>query len=253
MALKGGLLIADVFHKRLLPKEHVLGYKVYYVCFPLKRQQELKNRCVSINRFNLLSYYDKDHGKEGQTSQQWIDGILQAWNITEANGDIVLLTMPRVLGYVFNPVSFWFCLDHAGQIRAVLSEVRNTFGERHCYVSFHDDQRPIEPDDSIQARKIFHVSPFMKVEGRYEFRFSYSEETIGVWINYWVENRKMLVTSLIGNRSDLTAMSAFKSFCRYPLVTLKVIAMIHYHALKLIIKGIRYQSKPLPPKDEVSR
>jgi DUF1365 family protein len=158
-----------------------------------------------------------------------------------------------VLGYVFNPVSFWFCLNRVGALVCVLSEVRNTFGERHCYLSFHDDGRAITPDEWLTSRKVFHVSPFMQVDGHYEFRFAYGEEKIGVWINHHDAQGLLLTTSLTGKRRPLTDAALLRCFFSYPMVTLKVIGLIHYQALRLIRKGIRYNRKPAPPVTEVSR
>ena len=158
-----------------------------------------------------------------------------------------------MLGYVFNPVSFWFCLDMQGSLRAVLSEVCNTFGERHCYLSFHDDRRPIGNDDWLRAEKVFHVSPFMDVVGHYMFRFVYREDKIGAWIDYYDAEGLMLNTSVVGKRRPLTAHNLLTCFFRYPLVTLKVIGLIHYEAVRLCLKGIRHRTKPLPSVTEISQ
>jgi DUF1365 family protein len=135
----------------------------------------------------------------------------------------------------------------------VLSEVCNTFGERHCYLCFHDDRRAITGDDWLRAEKVFHVSPFMDVTGHYLFRFVYREDKIGVWIDYYDAEGLMLSTAVTGKRSALTAASLLRCFFRYPLVTLKVIGLIHYQAARLLIKGLRYRSKPIPPVTEISR
>ena len=293
MGIANGLLVADVMHKRHYPRENGFCYKVYYLCFGLSAlrpvphpnplpegegirgtgndsgnrnesslslwerarvREELSNSMLSLNRFNLFSFHEKDHGKRnGSLIEPWIRQTLSDWNIPEADGDIVLLTLPRILGYVFNPVSFWFCLDKAGNLRAVLSEVSNTFGEHHNYIAFHDDKRPITQDDWIQGEKVFHVSPFMDVDGYYQYRFAYSEETIGIWINHYNHNGLMLSTSVTGKRRPLTARSLLVAFLRYPMVTLKVIALIHYQAIKILFKGIKYRPKPLPPTTEITR
>jgi hypothetical protein len=253
VALENGLLIADVMHLRLAPKRHFLKHKVYYLCLPFKHLVTLKSRILSLNRFNLFSFYARDHVKDAVSLDEWIADILKKWNISDANGDIVLLTMPRVLGYLFNPVSFWFCLDSQKQLRAVLVEVNNTFNERHCYLCFHEDKRPIDKKDWLESQKIFHVSPFLDVKGEYRLRFAYAQEKIGIWIEYHDGEQRTLLTSLCGKRVPLTDPQLITCFFRYPLVTLKVITLIHYHALRLLLKGIKYRAKPKPPRDENSR
>ncbi len=238
-----------------MPKKNAFSYGVYYLCFALNELAQFKSlSLLSHNRFNLFSFHDKDHGAcNGSAPDAWIRGILNEWNLPQADGEIVLLSLPRLFGYVFNPVSFWFCLDKQGQLRAVLSEVCNTFGDRHCYISFHDDHRPITANDWLRSEKVFHVSPFIDIKGHYQFRFAYREDKIGVWIDYYDENGKMLSTSVTGRRVPLTSAALLRSFFRYPMVTLKVIGLIHYQALKLWLKGIGYRTrKPMPPT-EVSR
>ena len=252
MAIKNGLYIANIAHQRMRPKRNGFCYKVYYLSFPLRLWNELgKFALFSLERFNLFSLKLHDYGKG--SPEGWIRTQLTSWNITKANGDIVLVTLPRVLGYAFNPVSFWFCLDSAGALRAVLADVSNTFGERHAYLLFHDDQHVISSQEWLTAGKSFHVSPFIEVSGHYEFRFAYSEEKIGVWINYHDQDGLQLTTSMVGKRQDLTSRALLLCFFRYPLVTLKVIGLIHYQAIRLALKGIRYRVKPAPPTLEVSR
>lgn len=252
MALSNGLLVADVAHARLAPKKHSLKYKVYYLCFALSAMESLQGRFLSLRRWNLFGYFERDHGFGGQPNRQWIKQLLSDWKVPQADGEVVLLTMPRVLGYGFNPVSFWFCLDTSGQPRAVVAEVNNTFGERHCYLCVHPGRRPITKDDWLRTDKVFHVSPFLNVRGEYHFRFSYAEEKVGVWIDYYDGGEKVLVTSLVGKRQELSDASLLTAFFRYPLVTFKVIALIHYHALRLVMKGIQYNRKPTPPEKEIT-
>lgn len=254
MGLANGLIVADVAHARLRPKENRFHYHVYYLCLPLSRLAVLKSlRLLGIDAFNLFSLNARDHDVPIDGYEPWIREVLTQHGVKGADGEVVLLTLPRVLGYVFNPVSFWFCLNKAGELVCVLSEVRNTFGEKHCYLSYHDDGRAISKDDWITAQKIFHVSPFIPIEGHYEFRFAYGEEKIGVWINHHDNNGLLLTTSLVGKRQPLTDVALFRCFWRYPLVTLKVIGLIHFQALKLIRKGIVYRRKPEPPTIEISR
>lgn len=255
MGLENAFLQAQVAHARVRPKRNAFHYGVYYLCFSLADRLRFDAvRFMSLNRFNVFSFYDRDHGaRQGVPVDQWIKSVLVEWDIPQADGDVVLLTMPRVLGHVFNPVSFWFCLDKKGGLRAVLAEVNNTFGDRHSYVLFHEDRRVIAADDILTSDKVFHVSPFMDVTGHYTFRFHYGEKNIGVWINHHDADGLMLTTSVTGKRQELTGRTLLASFFRYPLVTLKVIGLIHFQAVKLFLKNIRYRPRPVPPPNNISR
>ena len=165
----------------------------------------------------------------------------------------MLITMPRVLGYVFNPVSFYLCLDADKGLSAVIAEVHNTFGEQHSYLCAKSDHAPIQSHEWLEAEKLFHVSPFLEREGNYRFRFSLQENTLGIWIDYFdKEKNKQLLTSLTGRFEPLTKWSLRKAFWSHPLVTLKTIMFIHWHALKLLRKRIRYIRKPKQYEDKIS-
>lgn len=254
MALNNALLLTEVMHARQRPRRHVFRYGVYYLCFSLTEITQLSTRFLSLEKWNLFSFYRKDHAsRDGASLEEWARSILAQFNITTADGDITLVTLPRVLGYVFNPVSFWFCHDRQGQVRAVISEVCNTFGERHSYISYHDDQHPILSHEWLRAEKLFHVSPFLPVKGYYLFRFTCNADKVHVIVNYHDDEGLMLATSLTGSRVPLTSKQLLTCFFRYPLVTFKIIALIHAEAVRLLFKGACYHSKPLPPTVEVSR
>jgi len=157
--------------------------------------------------------------------------------------------MPRVLGYVFNPVSFWLCYDEqkpSGQpLRAVICEVNNTFGEHHAYVCAGDEGQAIQPDHWFTAEKYFHVSPFLPREGHYAFRFRCDSEQFFAWIVYYDKNQnKTLTTTLQGQLKPFSTTNRCKAFFKYPLITLKATALIHWQAIKIVQKGIRYIKKP---------
>lgn len=251
------LLIADVAHMRLRPRRNGFNYGVYYIYAPVAALGDIGRGIpfLSVNRFNLLSFYDRDHGqRNGAPLLPWIKGVLSRFGVPEEHAqDIRLLTMPRLFGHVFNPVSFWFCFDAEDNLRAVLSEVNNTFGDSHSYISFRDDHGVIAPDDILTTQKIFHVSPFMDVRGGYTFRFAVKNDKIGVWINHDDGEGLMLTTSLVGRRQPLTARHLIAAFFRFPLVTFKVIGLIHYQAIKLVFKGIKYRPRPEPPQEEITR
>lgn len=244
------LLTGKVMHKRLLPKVHAFQYGIYYVALPLSR---LSSMALAYNRFAPLSFYDKDHGaRDGSCLETWARDVLKQHQVL-VDGEITLITMPRVLGYAFNPVSFWLCRDKEGQLRAVLCEVHNTFGEQHTYLCAHKDRRVITGSGALYAEKLFHVSPFLKREGDYEFRFDIEGDNFKVAINYHNETgHKQLVTSLVGTFQNLTKASMRFAFWHYPLVTVKAITMIHWHALKLVFKRIQYIAKPQQKSKTVS-
>lgn len=252
MGLSHQLLISQVMHARARPKRNAFRYHVYYLVLSLSQLNTASRRLLSLNRFNLFSLRTRDYGRDAEP-EAWLRAQLAQWGVTTATGEILLMTMPRILGYAFNPVSFWFCLDAQGGLRAVLADVTNTFGERHAYLLHHDDQRVIAPDDLLQAQKIFHVSPFIEITGHYQFRFVLTEKRIGVWIDHYDADGLLLATSVVGERRPLTSPALLACFFRYPLVTLKVIGLIHYQALRLVLKGIRYHVKPPAPTVEISR
>lgn len=252
--LNNGLLRARIMHRRLLPRQNQFVYHVYYLCFPLSQLAKLASGWLRLERFGVFSFYKRDYGaRDGSELLPWIRGLLARYGVTAADGEVVLMTMPRVLGHVFNPVSFWFCLDKTGGLRAVLAEVNNTFGERHCYLLFHDDQRVIAPDEWLKSNKMFYVSPFLEVKGSYLFRFHYQEHHVGVWIDYQTDEGLVLQTFVGGVRAPLTNASLMCAFCQIPLVTLKVIALIHYQAVKLWLKRVPYVRRPKPPGELISR
>lgn len=233
-------MVGEVMHGRLFPRRNNFRYALYYLAFPLSERTSLP---VAYNRFGPMSFYDRDHG-DGADLEGWARNILAEFGV-EAAGEIVLICMPRILGYVFNPVSFWLCHDTTGALKAVLCEVHNTFGEQHTYVCAHADGRTIGPADTMEERKVFHVSPFLARSGTYNFRFDATDGAFKVWIDYFHEDgRKQLVTSLSGKLIDMTASSCRRVFWRYPLVTFKAILLIHYQALKLVLKKIKYIPKP---------
>lgn len=238
-------------HGRLFPKRNNFTYGIYYLTIPLAK---LKSLPIAYNRFAPLSFYDCDHGDcDGSSLEDWAGKILVDYNLKEADGDITLICMPRVFGYVFNPVSFCLCHDKTGNLRAVLCEVHNTFGERHTYICAHDDQRPITAADTLKGEKLFHVSPMLEREGHYEFRFDVRDEKFGVWIDFFnEEQKKQLVTSLIGKFEPMNKTTLNKAFWTYPLVTFKATTLIHWQALKLLAKGIKYISRPPQKPERVS-
>lgn len=201
----------------------------------------MKNTILSINKWNIFSFYDKDHGtrtKDANTAK-WAMEKLLAIGITESEIlEIVLLTHPRCFGFVFNPVSFYFCLNRNSEVIVIIAEVNNTFSQTHSYVIYEKNSEPIQKNKVYKATKEFFVSPFMKCNGEYHFRFTYGEEKIAILIDYYKDEKLMLTTSLIGKRTALTA----KSLIGKLFTTFKTMLLILYQGLKLVfIKGLKFR------------
>jgi len=257
------LCVGEVAHIRLRPAKNAFKYGVYFLRLPMRTMaasvEHNDCRWFSHNRFNLLSFFDKDHGDGKQTPSAWIDQLLENEHIHDAKGEIWLQCFPRVLGYVFNPVSFWFCHHIDGSLRAIVCEVRNTFGEKHIYLLAHGES--MKNGEELKAKKLFHVSPFCPVEGGYRFRFlQQTQSNSGATTHHHVANidyddavGPLLLTSIIGTECALNDRKILSLMLSYPLMTMGVVARIHIQALRLFIKRVPFFSKPLPPSKEVSR
>ena len=245
---KFSLCLAEVWHKRLRPSVNIFSYRVFYLCFDIAKSHVIASKFLSRNHFNLFGFYDKDHGnRDGSNLEIWIRKILSDHNLNHQAKRIFLLTHPRVLGYVFNPVSFWFCLDEKERLVSVLAEVSNTFGENHNYLIFNPDHAAISPNQWFDAKKEFHVSPFFKTEGSYKFRFIFNQKKVAAWIDYLSDNgQKNLLTSVICKKVRPSDLLLLKQFLLIPLMTFKIIFLIHWQALKIWIKGNKYVPKPCP-------
>lgn len=256
MDIEPHILFGNVMHKRLLPKINSFRYKIYYLVLPLsKLHSGVENKFFKFNKWGLLSFYNRDHGyRNDDNPEVWARDVLKKHGVTSANGGIILVTMPRVLGYVFNPVSFWYCFDPLKKLRAVICEVNNTFGETHSYVCVHDDQGEITQDDILVGQKMFHVSPFLEREGMYQFRFSMRSDKMGAWINFYdAQDKQKLVTVLSGKFSKLDEGQVLRAFLKHPLVTLKAITLIHWQAVKLFFNRTEYVPKPPQLKNKVTK
>ncbi len=231
------IFLANVMHQRLFPQRNGFNYGIYYLMLPLPAAA-IGNRLCRFDPSDLAL-------RDGSDPLVWVKNNLATQGLTADIEHIVLMTMPKVLGYVFNPVSFYFCFDRTRHLKAVLCEVHNTFGEQHSYLCFHADGAPILPTQWLEAVKLFHVSPFLQRNGHYKFRFDLQDSQIGIWIDYYdQQGQRQLVTALTGQCVALTPRSLQKAFWKHPLVSLKAIFLIHWQALKLIFKGIRHISKP---------
>ena len=239
-----------VRHRRLRPASHAFAYGTYFLMLPMRTLQTAPVPALRRNRFGLLSFHDRDHGDGRDNALGWLDTLLQAEGVTDADGEVWLHTYPRVLGYVFKPVSFWYCQRSDGTLAAIVVEVNNTFGERHCYLLAGPE---VGYGRELQARKVFHVSPFCAIEGGYRFRFMRTADRTVARIDHDDAAGPLLQTSVSGHLAPLDARSVRAAFFGMPLMTLGVIVRIHWHALQLWRKRTPFFRKPAPPQAFTTR
>ena len=221
----------QVRHTRSRPRRHAFAYGTYFLMLPMRALRTEAAACLARNRQAQLSFHDRDHGLGGPDSLVWLESVLTQQGVDDADGEIWLHTHPRVWGYTFKPVSFWYCHRRDGSLRGVLAEVNNTFGQRHCY--WIDQPQFGVP---AWADKVFHVSPFCPVQGRYRFVFmrNAAGRTVAR-IDYFDEPGAvaLLQTSVSGQLQPLTPQTVRRALWQYPAMTWGVIARIHWQALRL--------------------
>jgi uncharacterized protein len=240
----------QVRHTRLRPARNAFVYATYFLMLPMRSLAQQPDKALARNRFAAISFYDKDHGDGRTNALQWVDELLLSEGIHDATGEIWLHCYPRVFGYTFKPVSFWYCHRADGSLSAVVVEVNNTFGEKHVYLL---DKAKLGQE--MQASKVFHVSPFCDVQGAYRFRFMTTPDrsrTVAR-IDYDDEQGALINTSVSGDLQALNAQATRKALFSYGAMTLGVIARIHWQALKLLFKRVPFFSKPSPPAVLVTR
>ena len=246
------IYIGSVIHKRFKPKKHFFKYNVFSLFLDLDEINELDQKILffSYNKFNILSFFDKDHGyRDGSSIKDWLIHVLQKKNISTINIKIKILCYPRIFGYVFNPLSIFFIYDADSNPIAILYEVKNTFGEQHTYV-FKIDIKNKQILNN--CKKKFYVSPFMDLESKYFFKVLIPNERLSVIIDQRDKEGKLLFASQDGERVKLSSKNLLKSYLKHPLMTLKIISAIHYEALKLWMKGIKLVRKNLKIKNNTS-
>ncbi len=242
----------SVIHKRFKPKEHFFKYKVFSLLIDLSELKSIDQKIsfFSLNRFNLISFYEKDHGnRDGSSLVDWVKLNLKNNNIKTENIKIKLLCYPRIFGYVFNPLSIFFIYDNKEKLISILYEVKNTFGEQHTYVFRVDSENNLIQNN---CSKKFHVSPFIEMNCKYFFKILRPNEKLSVIIDQYDEKGKILFASQDGIRSDLTSNQLLKSYLKHPLMTFKVISAIHFEAFKLWIKGIKFVKKKFKIKNNIT-
>ena len=236
------LYAGSVAHHRMRPKVHRLRYRVFWMLLDLDEIDGLskKFKLFSRNRFNLASFFDRDHGDGSNRSlRDQAAALLRAAGCEAASHRIKLFCMPRILGYGFNPLSVYFCYRQDGALAAIIYQVHNTFGERHSYVLPVDGAAT----EIIVQRcdKDFFVSPFLGMDMSYDFRVRPPAARVNIAIQGREENEPVISASLSGERSDLTDAAILKAFASHPLLTLKVTASIYWHALRMVLRGFRIE------------
>ncbi|WP_319240420.1 DUF1365 domain-containing protein [uncultured Propionivibrio sp.] len=240
MVARPQLCLGNVMHRRLRPVVNAFVYPVFYVRLPLRRLETARCGLFSLDHFNLFSFHRRDHGRrDGSPLLPWIEGLLAEHGLPH-DGEIILQTFPRLLGFVFNPVSFWFCHHADGRLIAILAEVNNTFGGTHSYL-LHRDGETLADGDELRAEKVFHVSPFNEVVGGYRFRFRLARAVQQACIDYDDGEGALLLTSISGQARAWSAGALFGAFLRMPWMTLGVVLRIHWQALKLWINGVPFR------------
>lgn len=249
------LYLGEVMHSRLAPFRHRFAYRVFSMLLDLDEIDDLARRLrfFARNRFNLFAFHDADHGRrDGSPVAPWVRAELARAGLDAEDGRIFVHCFPRILGFVFNPLTTYFCHDRDGRLVAILYEVKNTFGEQHCYLIPVEDDGRAEGAVLQRCEKDFYVSPFIDMAATYRFRIKRPGERLSMLIRETVGDRETLVATHTGKRAALTDAALLSLLVRYPLLTLKVVAGIHWEALRLWLKGAKFHERPAPPSHGIS-
>ena len=241
-----------VIHKRFKPKVHYFRYNVFSLLIDLSELEIIDKEIsfFSLNKFNLISFYEKDHGeRDGSSLINWVNKNLEKNNIPTQDIKIKILCYPRILGFVFNPLSVFYVYNLQNKLISILYEVKNTFGEQHTYIF------KITKDENLvqnKCAKKFHVSPFIEMDCNYFFRLLKPGDKISVIIDQYDKEDKILFASQDGIRTDFNSKELIKSYLKHPLMTFKIIIAIHYEAFKLWLKGIKFIKKKIKIKNNIT-
>ena len=246
------IYIGKVIHKRFKPKEHFFKYNVFSLFIDLSELKKIEKEInlFSYNKFNLISFFDIDHGpRDGSSLEAWVKKNLKKIGIIDTKVNIRLLCYPRIFGYVFNPLSIFFIYDKNNHLISVLYEVKNTFGEQHTYVFKTEKGKNLIKNFCF---KKFHVSPFIEMKCKYFFKILNPEKKLSIIINQSDNEGKLLYASQDGVKKELCNKNLIFSYISHPLMTFKIIGAIHYEALKLWLKGIKFVKKKRKLKNNIS-
>jgi uncharacterized protein len=254
--MKSALYTGRVMHERTRPVRNTFEYGVYFLYVDLADLERLalRLRLFSNDGPGLLSLKDADHGpRDGTPLRPWIDSLLASAGIDLDGGQVMLLAFPRVFGFRFFPASFWYCFHRDGSIRAVLTEVNNTFRQHHNYL-IHENGRPLVWGKTYAARKVFHVSPFIQMDATYRFRFGEPGEELTTLILDNVHDgtdvEPLLIAGIKVRSRALSDANLLKALLRYGPMSARAMVLIHYQALRLFLKGAKYiPPGPLPPEE----
>jgi DUF1365 family protein len=244
--VRSALYTGTLIHSRRMPAQNVFRYRVCFYVLDLDELPELDRRLAlfSYNRWNVLAFRDRDHLGEARRSAR--DNLLEylaGEGVDLQDGRILLLTNLRVLGYVFNPVSFYYCYDQSGELACVVAEVSNTFGEMLPYL-LSTGNRTSGSRLAFATSKRMHVSPFFPLDQEYRFDLSEPGERVHARVDVWQGGERRLGSVLAGERQPLTNGSLARALVRYPLMSQRVITLIHWQALKLWAKRVPFHHKP---------
>lgn len=240
-----------VIHKRFKPKEHYFKYNVFSLLIDLNELEEINKyiKVFSYNKFNIISFYDKDHGdRDGSSIKLWVKKNLRNIGIMTEDISIKLLCYPRIFGYVFNPLSTYFIYNKHSELISIFYEVKNTFGEQHTYIFKAQDEKTVQN----KCKKKFYVSPFIEMDCEYHFKTLNPREQLSVVINQNDKDGKLLFASQDGISKDFNNKNLILSYLTHPLMTFKIIGAIHYEAFKLWAKRIKLIAKKIKLKNNIT-
>ncbi len=242
------LYTGEVIHRRLAPKKHFLKYRIFSLLIDLDELTELDHSLLifSLDKFNLISLHQKDYGDETSSIKSNICQLLITSGLEEATYKIYLQTMPRILGYVFNPLSVFFCFNKDHKLAAIVYEVSNTFSQKHRYV--FNISKNASKVFHHSCQKSFYVSPFLEMDLSYHFLIKPPQQTYSLSIRVSKGNQNILTATQHLKSKPLNNNNLILAFLTYPLLTFKVIIAIHYEALKLWLKGVR-----IFPRNQLSK
>ena len=255
--LRARIGFGEVRHRRLAPVGHEFAYPTCFLMLPMRSLRRQADPALARNRRAPFGFRDADHGDGRADSLAWLEELLAGAGIADADGEVWLHCIPRMFGFAFKPVSFWYGHRADGTLAAIVVEVNNTFGERHCYLLAGTK---LGFGRTLAAAKVFHVSPFCETRGDYAFRFMRTDldtrdgrGRTAVRVELHVDGAPVLLTSVSGRIEPLTAAAIRIALWKLPAMTLAIVARIHWHALKLWLKKLPIVGKPAPPAELVSR